>query len=953
MKFSTLFQTSTILLWSQSVSASSDREEHRNVRARATSVESTGNEAVMTKSRATMAITCEDLSLADLNLAEFGNNDTCNDKAIFSHVKSLMTGKNCRTTYGDVKNTIKSLAGKSNYRKAKMVLRHKCKAEGGYSSCSTLEELNFKTIEKCSTSNVNGRVMEVLEGKSCSHSWKEEIKILTGEKNDKEAQKTLRIKCKSIFGCAGDFETNGCDYISVKEVLHEETKKDCPHDADTELMLITGTDSLDAAKAVLEGKCSPILDGIAKSSYTNIDSQFTDDFMKEYIAGKGFLNERTGNVKDMTEGPDQESIEAGQSIHHFFYYDELNAILQEGNWGDSELGSCENQAYVCCFGRDRQFNEENGNCAEENCEDADPLDNSNLCFTEPNLTAYPGEIEGDIHCHGLAWSYDSNDLISKFKVNNFFYVSMYDHMYQRGYVEPAVTGGPNEIPMCGCVEDMPKVTRADCTQVDVDFEVSFSRDVNGELTLNTEETPEVEFNACKGYVYGRNYSTKQDNDLASYAVRLNKEGRMSDETQYKIFETLLGYENPNNNENEAVCQTAYNAIATTTDGDHPCLNIDSNKLEFDGCDLNKVRKIVQRGMSNNCKHSLDKELQLLTGTDNDADATQFINEMCSAAWDDLWELIDTSDFEEDISEDFDDQFMKEYIKGETYLNLRTGNFEGNTKNSDDESVETGEDIRDFFERDVKGASTSKLVATFESEKTNFQNCQHNSIMCCFGRDRQFGDDNGDCGKGDCDDADPADNSNLCYTKPSFTPYPRDAEGDIHCHGLAWADDSSHPSATLKYNNFFYVSVYDHMYRRGYVQTMIYDQPDNSDTVPMCGCIEDMMPVSRADCTEIEFHQKFKLGIGSDGNLSASPVDIDFEIGFIACRGINPGDPSQNKNNDLGSYVYRLVEEGLLEESTRDEIYKVLVGYENPNSNSNEAACRASYEDETGNTYPSN
>ena len=227
-------------------------------------------------------------------------------------------------------------------------------------------------------------------------------------------------------------------------------------------------------------------------------------------------------------------------------------------------------------------------------------------------------------------------------------------------------------------------------------------------------------------------------------------------------------------------------------------------------------------------------------------------------------------------------------------------------------------------------------------------------MCCFGRDRQFGDNNGDCDKGDCDNADPADNSNLCYTKPSFTPYPRDAEGDIHCHGLAWADDSSHPSATLKYNNFFYVSMYDHMYTRGYVQTMIYDQPDNSDTVPMCGCIEDMMPVSRADCTEIEFHQKFKLGIGSDGNLSASPVDLDdFEIEFNACKGINPGNPSKKKNNDLGSYVYRLVEDGLLKESTRDEIYKVLVGYENPNSNSNEAACKASYEDETGNTYPSN
>ena len=36
----------------------------------------------------------------------------------------------------------------------------------------------------------------------------------------------------------------------------------------------------------------------------------------------------------------------------------------------------------------------------------------------------------------------------------------------------------------------------------------------------------------------------------------------------------------------------------------------------------------------------------------------------------------------------------------------------------------------------------------------------NSVLCCWGRDRQSNDDNGDCKENDCEDADPADNTDL-------------------------------------------------------------------------------------------------------------------------------------------------------------------------------------------------
>lgn len=45
-------------------------------------------------------------------------------------------------------------------------------------------------------------------------------------------------------------------------------------------------------------------------------------------------------------------------------------------------------------------------------------------------------------------------------------------------------------------------------------------------------------------------------------------------------------------------------------------------------------------------------------------------------------------------------------------------------------------------------------------------------------------------------------------------------------GFAWADDENDPSAVYKGNNLFFVSLYDHMYVRGYVE--------NIPSAPMCG-----------------------------------------------------------------------------------------------------------------------
>lgn len=131
----------------------------------------------------------------------------------------------------------------------------------------------------------------------------------------------------------------------------------------------------------------------------------------------------TGNFKGTNPGytTDNDSLTAGQSIQAFYGNGAANTVMS----GFPTINSCENQAIMCCWGRDRQSNDNNGNCNDNDCDDADPADNTNLCFTEPSFIPYTDESEGAVHCHGLAWADDANDFSNLFKFNNFFYVSLY------------------------------------------------------------------------------------------------------------------------------------------------------------------------------------------------------------------------------------------------------------------------------------------------------------------------------------------------------------------------------------------------------------------------------------------------------------------------------------------------------------------------------------------------
>eukprot|EP00640_Fibrocapsa_japonica_P001873 CAMPEP_0113933826 /NCGR_PEP_ID=MMETSP1339-20121228/1142_1 /TAXON_ID=94617 /ORGANISM="Fibrocapsa japonica" /LENGTH=450 /DNA_ID=CAMNT_0000935309 /DNA_START=401 /DNA_END=1753 /DNA_ORIENTATION=- /assembly_acc=CAM_ASM_000762 len=263
------------------------------------------------------------------------------------------------------------------------------------------------------------------------------------------------------------------------------------------------------------------------------------------------------------------------------------------------------------------------------------------------------------------------------------------------------------------------------------------------------------------------------------------------------------------------------------------------------------------------------------------------------------------------------QFDAEYYNGNTWLN------------NERETINKNGFPTNVLENDallIKQVYNGKAQTTgieWPQYIPNFEECKLRAAMCCFVQDRQAGDKNGNCDEpydNECNDADPADNTDVCYVDMSRAPqssrvshgfaiFENGGEGYSHCHGLAWGHDPSEAEARYKANSLFYVSLYDHLYTRGYVS--------NVPGSPMCSCIEHMPVVTRSDCTEIDAKESVEINYSADTEeleVNILSVDIDFN----ACQGAN------NINNDLSAYYQRLVDEGRASHQEKAIIDTMLV-----------------------------
>ena len=152
-------------------------------------------------------------------------------------------------------------------------------------------------------------------------------------------------------------------------------------------------------------------------------------------------------------------------------------------------------------------------------------------------------------------------------------------------------------------------------------------------------------------------------------------------------------------------------------------------------------------------------------------------------------------------------------------------------------------------------------------------------------------------------ANPSDNTDMCLVnmgrapessrvRNGYSTFPANVERATHCHGFAWTDNEIDVGNIFNGNNLIPISMYDHLYQRGYVK--------NVPGAPMCACLEQMPVVSRADCTEMTLAQNTTFAFAS--STVEVVIDSAFGVDFRAC--CNPDGP----NNNLESYYTRLVNE---------------------------------------------
>lgn len=320
-----------------------------------------------------------------------------------------------------------------------------------------------------------------------------------------------------------------------------------------------------AERGAAETEIKPVVEALCAEGYEGGEYPFGDisgrgaQFDREHYAGGGEWNYEV----ETAAGEDVLKEDAARvyDVYHYQaqrqpiefpdHIETVNPFVEDGSHsinGIRDTDGCDLNAVYCCFVQDRQAGDNNGNCAapyEHFCYDRDPADNTNLCYVDHarsskssrvdsgfsifgDLETGKEDVEGPAHCHGFVWP-DNQPLHADavYKGNLMFYVSMYDHMTQRGYVRN-VPGSP----MCACAENMAVVTRADCTQVDVDEKTTFKWAAETLALATSVQITDFDFNSCTG--------VDANNDLYERARKLHQEGKLSEDKVVALKEVLVG-----------------------------------------------------------------------------------------------------------------------------------------------------------------------------------------------------------------------------------------------------------------------------------------------------------------------------------------------------------------------------------------------------------------------------
>ena len=150
-----------------------------------------------------------------------------------------------------------------------------------------------------------------------------------------------------------------------------------------ELQLITKTLSYAKAKEALEVMCDAadqvVVHQAKTTKWEEIERRLMPAFMHNYTNGGSDLNTKIGNFQNPNNNEDHR-LNRYYPTDDFWYSMGLSIDLYYRNGARTtalepvdHLNNCKNQAVMCCFGGDRQSDDNNGNCAKTNCDNSPNL----------------------------------------------------------------------------------------------------------------------------------------------------------------------------------------------------------------------------------------------------------------------------------------------------------------------------------------------------------------------------------------------------------------------------------------------------------------------------------------------------------------------------------------------------------------------------------------------------
>lgn len=344
------------------------------------------------------------------------------------------------------------------------------------------------------------------------------------------------------------------------------------------------------------------------------------------------------------------------------------------------------------------------------------------------------------------------------------------------------------------------------------------------------------------------------------------------------------------------------------------------------CSIESLKEALKPRFDKRCKRfglSLDEDIQLLLGAESHEEARKKMEEICKKALDKRhpkkleFGSISNKGREHD----------SEFFGGGTSWNagglqqLGKGSFRG-----------SGARRIDMYDRQSK-----RRVLKWPEEVPSLSGCQANAAMCCWPKNQNeviSADGTLDCdpidGEIDCEIASAvhsknvsnsdirSGNADVCLVDLSkshsstgfndgLTIFPTNTS--VYCSGIAWENGENYWNHFAKGNLLFQSSM-----------MLMKDEglEKNLPSSPMCGCIEQMPIVTRADCTEAYSSARFVFQYRStipELRATASKHLIQYR----ECEGM------KSTTNDLKSFYDKLWLEKKVDMHQKELFDGIVVG----------------------------